>query len=180
METKLDIKDIFTPFRFNTHNVNLFFNIRDIVEKNMRLDFDVWLPTKNMNLQRPLCWTQDQKQELIISLIKGVYIPKIYVFIDCTEDEKLYQIIDGKQRLYTMISFIKGEFPLVYNGLEYYYDDLSDYLKYLVRSYSPVCEVFYSYNKNEVTDQDKITWFKMINFSGTPQDKEHLNKLNDE
>lgn len=29
----------------------------------------------------------------------------------------------------------------------------------------------------KITDQDKINWFKKINFFGTPQEKEHFNLL---
>lgn len=32
--------------------------------------------------------------------------------------------------------------------------------------------------KNTITDEDKITWFKFLNFAGTPQDVEHINNLN--
>jgi hypothetical protein len=28
-----------------------------------------------------------------------------------------------------------------------------------------------------ITDQQKIDWFRSVNFLGTPQDKEHLNDL---
>ena len=30
----------------------------------------------------------------------------------------------------------------------------------------------------EISDEEKINWFKYINFAGTPQDKEHLESLN--
>lgn len=31
--------------------------------------------------------------------------------------------------------------------------------------------------KNSITDLQKITWFKFINFAGTTQEVEHLNSL---
>ena len=32
---------------------------------------------------------------------------------------------------------------------------------------------------NLVSDDDKVAWFKFINFAGVPQDKEHFYKLSD-
>jgi hypothetical protein len=29
----------------------------------------------------------------------------------------------------------------------------------------------------EITDEDKIAWFKRLNFAGTPQETQHLNWL---
>ena len=34
-------------------------------------DFDVYLPTMKMNLQRPLVWTDEQKQAFIIAVLQG-------------------------------------------------------------------------------------------------------------
>jgi hypothetical protein len=38
-------------------------------------------------------------------------------------------------------------------------------------------DVAYSYPDVPITDDQKIAWFEMINFAGTPQDIEHLNNL---
>lgn len=61
-------------------------------------------------------WTPEKKQLLIDSIINNYDIPKIY-FHQFSRDErakigKSYSIIDGKQRLETIWSFIKNEFKL--------------------------------------------------------------------
>ena len=76
-----------------------------------------------------------------------------------------------------MLSFLNNEFPLHYDNNEYYFKDCSIELQFIIRNYSPSCEVGYYDERNKITDQDKIDWFKMINFGGTAQDIEHLNKL---
>jgi hypothetical protein len=45
------------------------------------VDFDVYLPSKGKNLQRPFCWTLEQKRELILSVLKGVHIQTFTVII---------------------------------------------------------------------------------------------------
>ena len=51
------------------------------------VDFDVFLPTKNKNLQRGFVWTQLQKEQLIISILKGIKIPAICVILKRGESE---------------------------------------------------------------------------------------------
>jgi len=39
------------------------------------IDWDVFLPTKGMNLQRGFVWTLEQKRELIYSVFMGRHVP---------------------------------------------------------------------------------------------------------
>lgn len=135
-----------------------------------QFDFDVYLPSKGMNLQRPLVWSIEQKRSLIESVIIRRSIPPISVVL--TVDD-VYQVIDGKQRLSAFIDFIQGRFDFC----GYYCDDLpNDYLGQIKRHFITayrLCE----YSTLEVSDDDKIEWFQWINFAGTPQDMEHMAKL---
>ena len=61
------------------------------------------------DFQRGVVWKPKQKSELIESILMGIPLPLIYV----KEDEKgVYVIVDGKQRLSTLFSFINNEFAL--------------------------------------------------------------------
>lgn len=61
------------------------------------------------DFQRGMVWKPKQKSELIESILMGIPLPLIYV----KEDEKgVYVIVDGKQRLSTLFSFINNEFAL--------------------------------------------------------------------
>lgn len=145
------------------------------------IDYDVFLPSIGKNLQRPFCWTLEQKQELIISLLKGIKLPSIAVVIHKDGNgvfgEQTIQVIDGKQRLSTIISYFRGEFPIIWEGFEYKISDLDGWGYREIAHYNFISDRMYSYDDDPVTDEDKINWFKMINWAGTPQDKEHMNSL---
>lgn len=145
------------------------------------IDLDVFLPSKGINLQRPLVWTIEQKRELIWSMLIGRHIPHMAIInIVNREDTKkdIYQVIDGKQRLSTMLDFYNNKFTLFIDSKEFYFDDLPTDYQLAISAYN-----FRYYVVNEpfdtpMTDEQKINWFKFINFAGTPQDKEHLESLN--
>ena len=178
MNKLLKLSQVRKELPFKTHQVNPFFHILDIIKTNKEIDYDVFLPSKGLNLQRPFCWTFNQKQQLILSILKGVEIPKLALLIDANDmNHRVYQIIDGKQRLNAMLSFIKNEFPIQVDGQDYLYEDLSAEAKSVIAFYSPKCEVAYFHEDEPISDDDKIAWFEMINFTGTPQDVKHLNKL---
>lgn len=64
--------------------------------------------------RRSSLWKTKQKQLLIDSILNGLDIPKFYFqFMPPVEDIHYnYAIIDGKQRIETILGFIDGEFPL--------------------------------------------------------------------
>lgn len=79
---KLSLNKIRKPFNFkiikgSSMSINDFLDIYD----DIAVDYDVYLPTKRMNLQRPLVWTLEQKQELIISVLKGIDLASISIII---------------------------------------------------------------------------------------------------
>jgi len=185
----LKLKDIRKPLPFNMNkNTSVFISLKEVAlaserEKyNVELDFDVYLPTKGKNLQRPLIWSLQQKQELILSIFKEINIPSISVIQYKEETGNLsakiiYKIIDGKQRLSALISYANNEFPIVWEGKEYYLRDLDEWGYRAIMHYTVIGNVAYEYNDKPISDNDKIAWFERINFAGTPQDFEHLKNL---
>ena len=75
--------------------------------KHVKLDYEVFLPTMGINLQRDYVWNVEQKRELIWSILMKRNIPRMSM-INTVDD--VYQIIDGKQRLSTMIDFYNNKF----------------------------------------------------------------------
>lgn len=173
---KLQLSDVRKKMPFHINYGLSAFNMRDLLERgHYDLDFDVYLPSIKMNLQRPFCWTLQQKQELIISLLKGLNI-SLMTFIHY--EHKVFKIIDGKQRLSAWMWFCQGKFPIVIDRVRYYYDDLDDSAQgELMFSQWVKADVAYEYHDKLISDELKIAWFEMINFSGTAQDIKHLNKL---
>ncbi len=90
--------------------------------KNHKLDLDP-------NYQRNLVWGMDKKVSFIESLFMGIIIPPIYVVEIPGEnilDENKYEIVDGKQRVNTIIAFLQGKLKLPERYLEYYGDLFAD------------------------------------------------------
>ncbi len=140
---------------------------KDVLRK--KWDFDVYLPSKKMNLQRPLVWTLDQKRSLIESVLIRRSIPPISV-VQTLDDT--YQVIDGKQRLSAFIEYVQGGFGFC----GYYCDDLpQDYLGQIKRHY--ICCYRLCEYDTPITDDEKVEWFQWINFAGTQQDIEHMERL---
>ena len=181
MKKTLTIKDVRPQLPFNINYGMADLSIKNILNPswNVSIDWDVYLPSKQMNLQRPLVWTLEQKQELIFSIFKGIQLPPISIIQYRDNDKNItYKIIDGKQRLSTLIAFVKNEFPIVWNEEEYYFDELDHSIKGEFLYHGTIrSNIGYEYPDQPISDNDKIKWFQMINFAGTPQDKEHMNNL---
>ena len=174
MTHKLAVNDIVSPLNFEIDRGISVFRTKEIMKRISKFDFEVFLPSKAVNLQRDLVWSLLQKQQLILSLIKGVNIPLIsLVNID---DDGFYQIIDGKQRLTAAIDYCKSKFSLKVGDNDYYIDDLDVECQLKIKLHYWEANVAYS-DDNSITDDDKISWFEQINFAGTQQDVEHLRML---
>lgn len=176
---KLQLKDVRRQFKFTINKGVSFDGIELINSKHpLNMDFEVYLPSIGMNLQRPLCWSLNQKQEFIMSILKGNPIPKISMICHKENGNEYltakWEVIDGKQRLSTYISFCKGEFPLK-SG--HFMDDLDNDCKKEIFGFYFYMDKAYSYWDMPISDADKIAWFAQINFTCTPQDEQHLLKL---
>jgi len=68
----------------------------------------------NRRYQRKLIWTEEEKRQFIDSLVKGYPVPIILLAEVEIEGKKVFEIIDGMQRLNAIIAFIEGEFS--YDG----------------------------------------------------------------
>ena len=148
-------------------------------KRPITIDYDVFLPTLGINLQRDFCWTLEQKQEYILSRLKRIAVTKISIVLDDDDPKNVVmQVIDGKQRLSTLIDFYKGGFSISYQGGEYFFNDLDSVLKSHITSYDLTYDVAYDYDNGKITDQQKIDWFMIINYTGTPQEKSHFDKIN--
>ncbi len=153
--------------------------VRNLNEKH--IDYDVWLPSKNTNLQRKFVWELYQSRELIMSILLRRFIPHISVIQRINKYNinggDIYDIIDGKQRLNAMQSFFNNEFTLLLDGEEFYFNELPEDYKSVIGGHHIMAFIIYDEPNIDITDQEKIDWFRMINFGGTAQDLNHLEKL---
>ena len=77
------------------------------------------------NYQRNAIWKLDKKIAFVESLYMGILIPPIYVVEipgESVLDGASYEVVDGKQRLTTILDFIGNKFYLGAKSLEYYKD----------------------------------------------------------
>jgi Protein of unknown function DUF262 len=65
----------------------------------------------NRRYQRKLVWTQEEKQKLIGSILNKYPIPAI-LLAERDGTHGTFEIIDGLQRLHSIVSFIENAFPL--------------------------------------------------------------------
>lgn len=75
--------------------------------------------------QRRVIWDKKKQTAFIESLFMGIVVPPIYVVEIPGEDildGTTYEVVDGKQRLSTIDSFVKNELLLDSKALEYYSD----------------------------------------------------------
>lgn len=146
-------------------------------------DFDVYLPTYGINLQRPYVWELVQQREFIMSILLEKPIESLVVVQEIKDytnrDDQVNLIIDGKQRLMTIQKFVHNEFSIVINGREVYWKDFDkeSRMYFKSRANSLCANVYYSYPDCKVTDEMLIILFNYYNFAGTPQTEEHKNNL---
>jgi uncharacterized protein with ParB-like and HNH nuclease domain len=170
------IKELRTVLRFHPQEVNSW--LKFMVDK--KIDFDVFLPSIGKNLQRGFVWHIMQKRELIWSILMNRNIPRmamINVITPETGTDGVYQVIDGKQRLSTMIDFYNNKFHLEIDNKYYLFGDLPQEYQNVISCYAIPYLIVHEDYGNQITDQEKINWFKFINYAGTPQDLEHIKSL---
>lgn len=83
----------------------------------------------NRRYQRKLVWTIEEKEGFIDSISLNFPVPLILVAQVKFKESNRYEIIDGMQRLDSVVSFIEGEFPL--NGKYFDLDTVAS-TKYLL------------------------------------------------
>jgi hypothetical protein len=122
--------------------------------------------------QRDYVWDKKDKEFLIDSIFKNIDIGK-FVLIKLSDFEwlkrnKSYEILDGKQRLSTIIKFYENKFS--YKGV--YYNDLSKEDQRTFKNHTiAVAEV------DEIDKKDILKYFLFLNRTGKVMDKEHLDKI---
>lgn len=163
------------PFRIN-RGISAF-QVKDALRDN-NIDFEVYLPSLGTDLQRPFVWTHHQNQQLILSVLKGIKLPMFsLVKFRNQKGGTLYEVIDGKQRLGALLGFVTNQFSLDIEGQEVFFYDLGEDCQRELLDYWIVADEAYEYYNQRIPDTEKVRWFNLINFAGTPQDQAHFEAL---
>lgn len=125
----------------------------------------------NPKYQRDLVWTKEQKLDLIRSIMAGADIGK-FVLIDLKYSRGgcSFEILDGKQRLSTILDFIEDRFD--FNGMFF-----SDFSPMDRQSFLGISIATAQVREQDVTEDGVIEYFIRINTTGTPVSKEHLQEI---
>lgn len=124
--------------------------------------------------QRGFVWTDKQKEELLDSIFNYIDIGKfVFVSMPYELESYNYQILDGKQKLKTIVDFYTDQFK--YKG--FYYSELPWEMKNVFCNKNiSVGEV-----RGRTYDESLVKeYFIKLNTSGTPMSKEHLYKIKNE
>ncbi len=77
--------------------------IREFIDSYVyRIDLDA-------DYQREVIWSRKQQLELLDSIVKDIDIPKVYLVKVTDSTQFDYECIDGKQRMTTLLNFIKPD-----------------------------------------------------------------------
>ena len=95
-------------------------------------------------------WNTKKKKLLIDSIMKGWKIPKIYLNNSSGEE---YEIIDGQQRIYTILEFLANGFKINMEGNnKVFFKDLKDDFKNSILSYRIEVEIIRNANEKDVSE----------------------------
>ena len=142
-------------------------------------DFLNWNESKELQLspkyQRNNVWNSKAESYLIDTILRGLPIPQVFLrqTID-TKIRKTYrEVIDGQQRLRTIVKFEKNEFPIMkaHNSelAGMYYCDLDEELQMQFLDYQIPVELIKTANDNIVYDM-----FMRVNTNSNTLNKQEL------
>lgn len=120
----------------------------------------------NPEYQRGNVWSAEEKQALLDSIFMHAEIGRFVIRskepdYNVDLNEYLYEIVDGKQRLSTIIDFYLNR--LAYRGV--YYNELSTKDRYcFLNTHLSLADM------NNATKEDALRVFLMVNQSGHPMD----------
>lgn len=137
------------------------FSIKYLTERhaNNKLNFDFAIQRDSDQ------WNKEQMSLLIHSVVSDMIVPTIYLTKENTNDGEVWTVIDGKQRLTTLMSFANNGFKLskttpgvVINGEEYNiggltYSELPKPVQEKFDLYSIDTAFLFKYTEDDLEDQ---------------------------
>ena len=141
------------PKRFEKDLLNINVDTLVLQSKNGSLSFDA-------PYQRGLVWTEFQKEALVSSIVEWIPINAIYWNEYSTSQP--YEVIDGKQRLTTIIDYCLDRFK--WSG--YLYSELPKKHQAIIRGFSVG---IYLTRYETVEECEKL--YDRINYYGTPHER---------
>lgn len=153
-------------------NPNMIMRLIDIYKYWIDKEIDL-----NPFYQRDLVWSKKQKLAYIMAIFeKGIETKPTFI-VNVVKEPRL-EVLDGKQRITTLLDFIEDKIKLE-NGKvfsELSEKDKETILFHQIR-YTRIIKQGYN---NDLTDKEKVELFLEINELGTKMSEEHLKKIKKE
>lgn len=129
----------------------------------------------NAPYQRAYVWEEKEQQDFLYSVFNNLPIGTIAIVDKETfvEGEPNYEVVDGKQRLTTILMFLNNKIPYKTAEGSFYFKDLDPATTRQLRHRSMPYQCLY----HGMTDKDKLEYFYRVNFTGVPQSEEHRDKI---
>lgn len=112
------------------------------------------------DFQRDMVWSKSKKQGLIDTILRDWKFPPIFLVITTnSESVELLEVLDGQQRLSSIVDFLEGDFPIdgtvepfdasiaALHGR--YFGELPDPIKYRIEQYSVRVHELYDFKEGE-------------------------------
>lgn len=145
--------------------------------KDFYVDFINGKYDLNPPYQRNFVWTLEQQQAYIQALLDEKTKLECYAALEINRTKAeyydIYEVIDGKQRLTTVVHFIENKFPLA-SGKFFKELNNTDRLDFL-SSYLGVYRLSTRDFHRNLTNQEKLEVFLMINEKGTRLTEDEIN-----
>ena len=126
------------------------------------------------DFQRNKVWNPKQKCELVESILMGIPIPIMYLF---EQKDGKRQVVDGRQRITTIIEFLNNDFPLknlkILRGSNFnncYFKDLDP--KYQIRFED--YQLFFYIIQPPTAERIKYDIFDRVNRGGTSLNNQEM------
>lgn len=150
-------------------------SVRGLLNEYTRGTYDF-----NPEYQRELVWTIEQKQAFVKTLMIGdvdlcpTLITEPY---SKRKGKREYEVLDGKQRMMSVIEYIRGEFSI--DGLYYKDLNLGDVSRLMNATFKYRLIKYYDKKKgfSKMTIEQKVELFLQINEYGQRVSEEHLDKI---
>ena len=129
--------------------------------------------------QREYVWSDAEAQFLLKQIFDNKPIGSLALVLNESGDPSHYcEVVDGRQRLTTLIRFVKGEFPYrLPDGKEIFFSEMSK-LDQMEFKKTKVPHYELSTDTSEpVSDKQKIEYFYSVNFAGVPQSEQHKKQI---
>ena len=93
----------------NIEDKQVFTEKKDFPLSTLREMVDEGDIIPNPEYQRDYVYNDKQASKLVESVLMGIPIPTIYL---CVEDDNTYSVIDGQQRITSLVRYLKNDFAL--------------------------------------------------------------------